>query len=172
MVRASWIRQTPPLCLHFETPSHETFRCCSSLPLPRRSFNNGLSKCIAVWRKETRPLPDHRPTTRADKEICEQPRVLELLDRRGGDRVLIYILYVRMYECRGVVRWNEISLFTRQNFFFLIHLWRTLPRNGVETYGKPNSRVENAGIFLLSILKLIITRFYFLVETRFDRLSS
>lgn len=69
-------------------------------PLPRRSFNNGLSKCIAVWRKETRPLPDHRPTTRADKEICEQPRVLELLDRRGGDRVLIYILCV----CRGVVR--------------------------------------------------------------------
>lgn len=169
MVRASWIRQTPPLCLHFETPSHETFRCCSSLPLPRRSFNNGLSKCIAVWRKETRPLPDHRPTTRADKEICEQPRVLELLDRRGGDRVLLYILCV----CRGVVRWNEISLFTRQNFFFfLIRLWRTLSRDGVETYEKPNSRVENAGIFLLSILKLIITRFYFLVETRFDRLSS
>lgn len=80
----------------------------------------------------------------------------------------IYIYILRMYECRGVVRWNEISLFTRQNFFFLIHLWRTLPRNGVETYGKPNSRVENAGIFLLSILKLIITWFFFLVETRFD----
>lgn len=31
-----------------------------SMLLPPRSFNNGLSKCIAVWRKETRPLPDHR----------------------------------------------------------------------------------------------------------------
>lgn len=97
----SWIRQTPPLCLHFETPSHETFRCC--LPL-RRSFNNGLSKCIAVWRKETRPLLDDPPGL-ARKFVNSHK--FEALDRRGGEIEFFYLccIHIYIYTSVGYYGW-------------------------------------------------------------------